>query len=162
MTSPQPTWFIALRTLVFGSLFTAFWLGAQFFVRRLDGGLALPDWTPALGLVLAVAGGLVGLSCVVLFTVRGRGTPAPFDPPRLFIAIGPYRYCRNPMVVGFCVLLAGMALLERSPGALAVAALVFLVGYVMVVGWEERHLRAKFGQPYIDYCRRVPRWIPRL
>jgi len=125
-------------------------------------GLSLPGWSTPIGLGLAVAGGLVCLACVVTFTVRGRGTPAPFDPPREFVVTGPYKYCRNPMLSGFCAMLFGLALCLQSPIALAFAAFAFLCGHLMVVLWEERHLRAKFGQPYIDYCARVPRWIPKF
>ena len=57
----------------------------------------IPAWAFPLGLVLALAGGLVALWCIVAFVARGRGTPAPFDPPREFVAAGPYRYVRNPI-----------------------------------------------------------------
>ena len=153
--------FVALRALVAATAFTAFWLGAAAAARRLDGGWTLPGWTPPLGVAVAALGAAVCVPCVTIFAVRGRGTPAPFDPPRQFVVSGPYRFCRNPMVLGFCVMLAGVALCLRSPAALGLAALAFLLGYVMVVAWEEPHLRARFGEAYVDYCRRAPRWIPR-
>lgn len=162
MQPKQPTWFIALRTLVVAGLFTVFWVGALVYVRRFDGTLSFPDWTALIGLPLAVVGGAICLSCVVTFTVKGRGTPAPFDPPREFVATGPYRLCRNPMLAGFCLMMAGVALCLRSPSALGLTALVALLGQLMVVAYEEPHLRKKFGQAYLDYCRRVPRWIPRF
>jgi len=157
-----PTWLIALRSFVVAMLFTAFWVGGLLYAHRLDGGLSLPGWLAGVGLAAAIAGGLVCLVCVVTFTLRGRGTPAPFDPPREFVVTGPYRYCRNPMLLGFCAMLAGLGLWLLSPAALGFAAFAFLCGHLMVVLWEESHLRAKFGQPYIDYCTRVPRWIPKF
>jgi len=157
----QPTWFIALRAVVVATVFTAFWVAAMLFVRRLDGGFSLPAWLWPLGILLIALGGALCLACVAIFVARGRGTPAPFDPPREFVASGPYRFCRNPMALGFCVTLAGVALWLRSPAALAFAAFVFLLGHVMATAWEEPHLRAKFGQAYVDYCRRTPRWIPK-
>ncbi|HUO99444.1 MAG TPA: isoprenylcysteine carboxylmethyltransferase family protein [Rhizomicrobium sp.] len=164
MTAPvhQPTWFIALRTLVVATLFTGFWVGGLVCASRFDMAGSLPEWVSAVGLVLAVAGGLLCIACVAMFTVVGRGTPAPFDPPREFVVTGPYRYCRNPMLLGFCVMLLGLAVVLRSPAAIGLAAFAFLCGHLMVVLWEERHLRAKFGRPYIDYCARVPRWMPRF
>ncbi|MDE2183370.1 MAG: isoprenylcysteine carboxylmethyltransferase family protein [Alphaproteobacteria bacterium] len=160
MRPRQPTWFIALRTLFVATLFTAFWVGGLSYVRVFDGSLQLPDWLPPVGLVAALAGGILCLSCVILFTVRGRGTPAPYDPPRVFVAGGPYRHCRNPMLLGFCIMLAGLAMTLQSPAAVAFAILVFVLGHLMVVAYEEPHLRKSFGQPYLDYCRRVPRWLP--
>jgi protein-S-isoprenylcysteine O-methyltransferase Ste14 len=164
LSSPasQSTWFIALRTVVVAVLFTVFWVGALLVAHHLDGPRALPDWMVPAGLVITVTGGVLCLMCVVTFTVTGRGTPAPFDPPRQFVVSGPYRYCRNPMLLGFCIMLAGLALFLRSPASLVFAAVAALCGHLMVTLWEERHLRGKFGEAYIDYCRRVPRWIPRF
>lgn len=162
MPAREPTWFIALRTLIVASFFTAFWVWVLFYMRRFEAGLLLPDWTMVPGLVLAALGGALGIACVAIFTVKGRGTPAPFDPPREFVVTGPYRHCRNPMVLGFCLMLAGLALWLRSPTGLAFAAFVWVLGHLMVVAYEEPHLRKVFGEPYIDYCRRVPRWIPKF
>lgn len=161
-TAQQPIWFIALRTFVVASLFTTFWVGTLIFASRFDGPFVLPDWIMPLGLALAVLGGLLCLVCVIAFTEEGHGTPAPFDPPRVFVVSGPYQYCRNPMLIGFCVMLSGLAMFLRSPVALGVAAFAALCGHLMVTLWEERHLRQLFGEPYVDYCRRVPRWIPKL
>jgi len=158
----QPTWFIALRTTIVGALFTVFWIVAMLFVRRFAVDVPLPSWLSPFGILLAAAGGALSFSCAAVFTARGRGAPAPFDPPREFVTSGPYRFCRNPMALGFCIMLAGLALCLHSALGLALAAFVFLLGHVMVVAWEERHLRTTFGDAYVDYCRRVPRWIPAL
>lgn len=160
--SKQSTWLVALRTAMVALPFTAFWVGGLLYCRRFDGGIALPQGLAVAGLVIAVLGGLACLICVATFTVVGRGTPAPFDPPKVFVISGPYQYCRNPMLGGFCTMLVGLGLLFRSPAALVFAAFAVACGHLMVVLWEERHLRAKFGQSYIDYCARVPRWLPKF
>ena len=85
-------------------------------VRRLDPliGVALPKSLVPFGAVLAIAGAILGLACVLLFVMAGRGTPVPLDPPRRFVAVGPYRYVRNPMYVGGLGILLGTGLALRS------------------------------------------------
>ena len=109
-----------------------------------------------------VAGGLLGLSCVLTFIVRGQGTHAPFDPPKEFVAVGPYRYVRNPMYLGGWVLLFGLALYQRSVTILVFSLLWIAVVHLLLVKLEEPGLRRRFGASFNDYCGRVPRWLPRL
>lgn len=117
-------------------------------------------WLRAGG-VLAALGALLGLACAALFVARGRGTPARFDAPRTFVAVGPYRWVRNPMYVGGMAMLAGAALWLRSPGMLLFSAIAWLVAHLFVLFYEERTLRRRFGESYEEYTRRVNRWWPR-
>jgi protein-S-isoprenylcysteine O-methyltransferase Ste14 len=95
------------------------------------------------------------------FATRGRGTLAPWDAPRRLVVRGPYRYVRNPMITGVLFILFGEALLLRSPPHL-VWALIFLgMNAIYIPLIEEPQLRRRFGQDYIDYCRKVPRILPR-
>ncbi|MGO9776870.1 MAG: methyltransferase family protein [Terracidiphilus sp.] len=74
---------------------------------------------------------------------------------------GPYAHTRNPLYLGSMLIAAGFAVALLSwPVALALA-LGFAVIYVPVIASEERFLRASFPG-FDDYCRRVPRLIPRL
>ena len=113
-----------------------------------------------LGLLPAAAGLLLYLRCAWGFTVEGRGTPAPFDPPKEVVVRGPYRYVRNPMYVAALLVLAGEAWLFGSGLLLAYAALVFAFFHLWVVVYEEPTLRRAFGESYEKYLERVPRWIP--
>jgi protein-S-isoprenylcysteine O-methyltransferase Ste14 len=96
------------------------------------------------------------------FVFIGRGTPAVWDPPQHFIRSGPYRTVRNPMYVGMFTLIAAEALLWRSSALAVYLAVLALSFHVFVLVQEEPALRRKFGAAYHDYCRRVPRWIPRF
>jgi protein-S-isoprenylcysteine O-methyltransferase Ste14 len=74
---------------------------------------------------------------------------------------GPYAHTRNPLYLGSMLIAAGFALALLSWPVALVLALGFAVIYVPVIASEERFLRAAFPA-FDDYCRRVPRLIPRL
>ena len=112
------------------------------------------------GLVLVVLGGALALWCILTFALVGKGTPAPFDPPRKLVAAGPYRWVRNPMYVGAGATLAGAALFYQSAALVAFAAGFLLVTHLFVVFYEEPTLERTFGAQYADYRNAVPRWMP--
>jgi len=157
--------FVALRSAVFSAGFILFWGWVAWSLhRRYDSslGVALPAWTRELGIALLAVGGILALACIATFFTRAEGTPAPFDPPRKFVAAGPYNFVRNPMYIGGFIVLVGFGLYEQSPAILFFAPLWLLLAHLLVIFYEEPHLRATFGTTYEDYCRSVRRWIPRL
>jgi protein-S-isoprenylcysteine O-methyltransferase Ste14 len=93
------------------------------------------------------------------FLAQGRGTPAPIDPPRELVAVGFYRYTRNPMYVGVLSVIIGHFLWFGFWYLLIYAAFIFLAFNTFVAFYEEPTLRKKFGAAYEDYCKRVPRWF---
>ena len=97
---------------------------------------------------------------VALFVSLGRGTPVPFDPPREFIASGPYRYMRNPMYVGVLTMLAGFGFWQRSASIILLAMLVAACIHLFVVLLEEPDLERRFGASYVNYKKSVNRWWP--
>lgn len=121
------------------------------------------SWIPrSLGALLVIAGlALVGW-CVSLFWRIGKGTLAPWDPTKQLVAVGPYRYTRNPMITGVCTILAGEALTIGS-WRLALWAATFIgFNHVYFLLSEEPGLERRFGESYTQYKRTVPRWLPRL
>ena len=74
---------------------------------------------------------------------------------------GVFRSVRNPGYVAVLAMIAGQALIFGSATLLGYTAAVALAFHLFVVLYEEPHLRRKFGSNYQDYCRRVPRWLPR-
>ncbi len=119
-------------------------------------------WVNWLAIVPCMLGGLILLWCAWDFAVVGCGTPAPIDPPKCVVVSGLYRFVRNPMYVGVELVVLGEALLFSSTRLLSYAFLLGLGFHLLVVFYEEPTLRRKFGGPYQEYCRAVPRWIPRL
>jgi protein-S-isoprenylcysteine O-methyltransferase Ste14 len=114
-----------------------------------------------LGIAVTAAG--LGLVCATIwhFATRGNGTLAPWDPPTRMVVSGMYRHVRNPMITGVVLVIAGEALLLRSPAVARWAAVFFLVNAVYIPLLEEPGLERRFGEPYRAYRRHVPRWIPR-
>lgn len=153
----------ALRAAFYATTFVLLWVWLALSVRALDGrfGWSLPGWAAPLGIVLVLGGGAMGLSCVVVFVTAGRGTPAPFDPPRAFVAVGPYRFVRNPMYVGGLAVLLGSGLILRSVAIVGLALLFWGIAHVFVLLYEEPDLERRFGESYLAYKERVRRWRPR-
>jgi len=119
------------------------------------GDLFLPGGLPAgCGLILL-------LWCVRDFYVAGKGTLAPWDPPRRLVVVGLYRHLRNPMYVGVLLLVAGWAALLASP-LLLLYALALAIGFhLRVVFYEEPWLASSFGADWQRYRTAVRRWRPR-
>ncbi|HEX9896019.1 MAG TPA: isoprenylcysteine carboxylmethyltransferase family protein [Gemmatimonadales bacterium] len=117
-----------------------------------------PFWL--LGLVLLATGSLIYMVCIVEFATRGRGTPAPIDPPRTLVVTGLYRYVRNPMYLGVLSVVLGWAALTRSPALLLYAAALWTMFQLVIILYEEPTLRRLFGEAYQRYCHQVGRWIP--
>jgi len=154
---------IALRGVFYGSCFVALWTSFAVLVRRFDEHIsfALPSLLAPIGFIVAVAGALLSGSCLFAFITRGRGTAAPFDPPREFVAVGPYRYVRNPMYVGGFAVLLGAGLALRSPSILVLAGIFALWAHLFVVYYEEPGLTKRFGENYRRYKEITGRWLPK-
>lgn len=148
---------IWLRTILFAVLVPGTVLGlVPYRLAAPPGGPVHPA-----GIALIVPGVLLMAACFADFARRGRGTPAPVDPPVRLVIAGPYRLVRNPMYVGGLLILAGEAVLWASPRLLAYAAGFWLLTHLFVVAHEEPALAARFGDEYAAYRSAVPRWIPR-
>jgi protein-S-isoprenylcysteine O-methyltransferase Ste14 len=153
---------VALRAALYAGCFFLLWGWLAVEVRAYDGSIggALPVWGRPLGAALALAGGPLMAWCVVVFVTAGRGTPAPFDAPRRFVAVGPYRAVRNPMYLGAVSLLTGVGLWIRSPAIVVLAVAGLGLAHVFVLLYEEPTLEREFGSEYREYRERVNRWLP--
>ena len=130
--------------------------------RRLDAIVAAGGTPGRIAGAVLVLAGLAGLVwCFALFVRRGRGTPAPYDPPRALVAEGPYAVSRNPMYVCLWLVLAGEALASGSGRVAAYGLSVFVATQLFVRLYEEPTLARQFGAEYAAYRARVPRWLGR-
>ena len=71
---------------------------------------------------------------------------------------GPYRYSRNPQVVGWGLTLLGAALIGRSFEALLLVV-AFLLVHRLHLATEERYLERTFGEEYRRYRAKAPRFL---
>jgi protein-S-isoprenylcysteine O-methyltransferase Ste14 len=119
----------------------------------------LPVRNAALSAVAICLGIFLLLWCVREFYVAGRGTLAPWDPPRHLEITGPYRLSRNPMYIGVVIILLGWCLLWGSL-TLVIYTVLFLCGFhLRVLLFEEPWAARQFGAEWQAYRARVPRWV---
>jgi protein-S-isoprenylcysteine O-methyltransferase Ste14 len=158
------TMFVLGRAITYAALFIGFvlvYLPGRFLSWS---GIVAPASTGArqvAGMILVAIGTVIALWCVFTFAFIGKGTPAPFDPPRKLVVRGPYRFVRNPMYIGAGMTLAGAALYYESPSIFIYTGLFFLITHLFVVLYEEPTLRRTFGEEYEAYFQRVSRWLPK-
>ena len=118
----------------------------------------LGGWRAPVGWVLVVVFAVWNGWALWLFG-RHRTGLLPGQESTAMIEEGPFRLSRNPLYVGLLVLYVGLALLAPTFWGLVlfpVAVLLLLWGAILP---EERFLHERFGAPYDDYRRRVPRWL---
>ena len=139
-----------LRTFVLYPLIT---LGWELFLN--SGRLRLE----ALFLPLMLWGYLQYRLCGLYRIKHGGGGPGLETPPERLVTTGPYAYTRNPMYLGHIIFLTGLTLAAKSPLAALITVGTAIWFHFRVLG-DERKLVQLLGEPYIEYTRRVRRWIP--
>lgn len=140
----------SFRTFVFYPL-----LVVAFELWLNDGRLRLEAWALPL-----LAWGYLQYRLAGRYRLRlGGGGPGMETPPERLVTSGPFALCRNPMYLGHLIFLAGLAFGLRSWLG-AAFALATAVSLQLRVRRDERRLGERFGEPYLQYCSRVKRWIP--
>jgi protein-S-isoprenylcysteine O-methyltransferase Ste14 len=114
---------------------------------------------PLLAAVPVLLGTLLLLWSVREFYVAGRGTLAPWSPPKHLVVSGPYRRTRNPMYVAVLTILAGWCILFRSRTLVAYAVLALCAIELRVRLGEEQWAARRFGAEWDAYRTRTPRWL---
>ncbi len=138
----RETGFLLVRILLFTLVVPA--TVVVYVPARLAGSAGSTAELVAGGLVIAAGLLLVGW-CFYEFAARGRGTPAPWDPPRHLVTSGPFHRLRNPIYLGVLFILLGEAAAFRSLSLLAWAIAIALAFHAFVVLYEEPGLRRRFA-----------------
>jgi protein-S-isoprenylcysteine O-methyltransferase Ste14 len=112
------------------------------------------------GIVLFVLGAIGYFWCATLF-VKAQGTPAPIFPTKRAVVTGLYRINRNPMYTSVLAVVFGQATFYQSRRVAEYGVFLFVCFHMFVVFYEERDLQARFDGDYEEFCRQVPRWLPR-
>ena len=152
-----------LATMAGATFFAAGWPALVYLCGIcFDKTLILPHWLSVSASIICFAIGIPWLiSSVMWQLVRGKGTPVPVVPTKYFLQNGPYRYVRNPMILGFALYLLGWAFLFNKAGAFLAAAAViaFLLAEVKII--EEPELEKRFGDAYREYRKETPFIFPK-
>jgi protein-S-isoprenylcysteine O-methyltransferase Ste14 len=137
--------------LMLGSTFSAGAILAQFW----------GDMQTLFGASIFCIGLGVYIFCSAWLILYGRGPHVEFDPPKVFVASGPYGYVRNPVAISLVITGAGQAIYFSSLALAILVGLGIVFAHYQATRIEEPRLRLRFGKIYEDYCRKVPRWLPR-
>ena len=94
------------------------------------------------------------------FYFEKKGTPRnPFKKPTSLVVEGPFRFTRNPMYAGLTLILLGISVsVGTMPMFLAPIAFFFTIS-ILFVPYEEERMARLFGKEYLQYKKRVRRWI---
>jgi len=114
------------------------------------------------GVAIFLTGAFVLLWCVRDFYTTGKGTLAPWDPPRHLVRVGLYRRSRNPMYVGVLLILIGWTLAFRSRSLLIYTSVVAVLFHLRVLLYEEPWLARTFPDKWPTYKSGVPRWLIKI
>ena len=166
--TPRPVW---VRILVLFAAFLVFPVGLPFlFLNSLPAISSSWGWSSIslgwgqglVGWALVLFCGALAIWTIITQMIMANGTPLPMIPTQKLVWKGPYRLCRNPMVLGTCGAYLGMAIISGSMASIlaAVAFAVPIIAYVPLV--EEKELEARFGAEYLEYKKSTPFMLPRL
>ena len=158
---------VLIRTIIFSVLvpgtvggWAPYWLAHSGLDGMMLGKAMGSIVTDIIGILFTVIGALIYLWCAYDFVFIGRGTPAPFAPPKTLVIRGLYKLVRNPMYIGLLLAIIGQGFIYGSPLLFLYALLVFIMFHSFVVLYEEPVLRKMFGYDYMAYGKQVNRWLP--
>lgn len=86
----------------------------------------------------------------------------PWKPPKGLVVTGPFRYTRNPIYFSWVVMMAGVAVFTNISAVFIVIPIFMAAVHFGIVIWEEKKLEKIYGKRYLDYKKKVPRWIPKV
>jgi protein-S-isoprenylcysteine O-methyltransferase Ste14 len=155
-------WSVAGALFWYGAVVIMIWLAP--IVDRATGirmSIPLALMLPV-GIILLLIGVPMIVWTITRF-LRTKGSPIPFNPPPALVVNGLYRIVRNPMHLGWIVLMIGVAVLMQSFTLLVIFIPLFIIVHIVYLKFvEEKELEKKFGQAYIDYKKKVPMFFPEL
>ena len=111
-----------------------------------------------LGFGLIIFGIIMNLWTDLLFKKK-QTTVKPYEMPNFFVTSGPFKLSRHPMYLGMMSILLGVAIFLGSLITFAFPIIFIMIMEKLFIPLEEKNLKNKFGNQYVDYKRRVRRWI---
>ena len=120
--------------------------------------LMVPPILQTAGFLLVLIGFLLGVGALLAFR-RARTTRDPHVPVSRLVTSGVYRFTRNPVSLGFILMLAGILLNVGSYWGILLAPVLVILLNRLIIKREEEFLAQKFGDEYRSYESKVRRWI---
>lgn len=120
--------------------------------------IIIPSPWNLLGIIPIGLGAYIAVAAEKAFQ-EVKTTATPFVESAVLVTNGMYRLSRNPMYLGFLLVLFGIPILLRSVTPFAVIPVFMAVIQVLFIMNEERMLTAKFGARYTEYVKNTRRWL---
>lgn len=131
---------------------------AYFLARFVPLPFSAPPILRYLGLALTVVGFLLGIGAFLEFR-KARTTLDPHGSSKQIVTSGIYRFTRNPIYLGFLLMVIGLPLNSGLYWGFVMAPFYVLLMNNLVIKHEEAYLEKKFGKAYTSYTSRVRRWL---
>ena len=119
--------------------------------------IIFPPYT-YLGFLFIIFGAVLNLWTDALFK-KMKTTVKPYEDASALITHGPFKISRHPMYSGMTAVLIGMTIVHGSIMPFIIPALFVILCEVLFIRFEEENMGKTFGQKYLDYKRKVRRWI---
>lgn len=113
------------------------------------------------GIAVALAGQVWRALVIGLAYIRRGGKDRQVYADDL-VQDGIFAHSRNPLYLGNLLGLIGLLIIHNSPAGYLIGVPFYLLAYWAIVCAEEDFLGGRFGQEYVEYCHRVPRFLPAL
>ncbi len=155
-------WWYRKRALVFGAIYIAGFWGAALY----DASMKRPDVSAAHRLHADAAVIVLLAACWALRIwgssyLHSNTVWSPDSRNDTFVTAGPFAYSRNPLYLGNVLMALGFGMLAPALGWLAIN-IVNMAFVVLLIRWEERGMRERYGERFAEYCARVPQLFPRM
>ncbi|RAR71517.1 methyltransferase family protein [Flavobacterium aciduliphilum] len=113
-----------------------------------------------LGVIMLNLGGLLAIWCTIVMYKSKKASPSPFSQPKKLITKGPYKIVRHPMMWALHFVIIGQIFVNTSPFIIIWFLIWLRFSVIFVDKYEEPYLISVFGEDYLQYCLKTPRWIP--
>ncbi len=151
--------FFRHRSWVLPGAMIALWIAFRPTYPR--GSASLDAWLDIAGIAVILTGqGLRILTIGLAYIIRGGRDRKVYAEG--LVTEGIFSHCRNPMYLGNMLVYLGLLIVFNSPAAYLIGVPFYLLVYTSIVAAEEEFLLGKFGTEYVEYCKRVGRWLPKL
>ncbi len=112
------------------------------------------------GVIFMWSGALLATLCGLLMFLNKFGSVIPFIKPTKLVTSGPYALVRHPMMWALLFVLFGEVITYCSLFTFLWLTIWSRLSYIYICDYEDPYLLQCFGEEYLQYSKKVPRWIP--